>query len=297
MNETEPSSTALMILRSLVLQSRDPVRSPLLPSAWNETNERLLKAIDLDADKWLARARSPAFRRTAYLLERMLFPGLQLHYVLRKRFIEDIARQCIAREEFTQVVNISAGYDSLCYRLHWEFPQVNFFELDHPGTQAVKRRALESMGFSSSLELLPVDLRRATLADTLLSDPAFDRSARTVFIAEGLLMYLDARVITSLFETVNHHSGPGSCFVFSFIEHLQGKGTPSPLIRWWLRKNNEPFVWAISRESLPDFLVEHMLDCDEVVDAETFRDTYLSPANLTALKSAPGELFAVATRP
>ena len=297
MTTDAPSSTATMILRSLVLQARDPLRVKLMPGAWNEANERMLKATDPDAEGWLKKVKSPIFRRANYALENLLLPGVQLHYILRKRFIEDLARDGINKEDFTQVVNIAAGLDSLCYRLHWEFPSVNFFELDHPATQGIKRRGLDTLGFSSSLTLLPIDLRRATLADTLLSEPAFDRNAPTLFIAEGVMMYLDLRVIQSIFDTVYHHSGPGSSLVFTFIEHAKTAGGGTALLRWWLKKKSESIVWAVARESLEDFIGRHLMDLDQIVDSETLRETYLRPAGLEKMRSATGELIAVATRP
>lgn len=296
MTPDQPSATALTILRSLVLQAADPGRKPLLPAAWNEPNERLLKAVDPAGEKWVRNVRSPGFRSRAYLAERLALPGVQIHYILRKRFIEDLARNCIANDDFTQVVNIAAGFDSLCYRLHWEHPSVNFFELDHPATQAAKRRGLDAMGYSSSLTLLPVDLHHAALTDTLLAEPAYDRNARTLFVAEGLLMYLDMKVIASIFETIYQHSGPGSCLVFSFIEHVKAPGG-TPLLRWWLRRRDEPFTWAVSRDALEDFVGDYLFDLDEIVDAELLHHRYLLPAGLSRLQSTRSELLAVATRP
>ncbi len=297
MTTDKPSSTASMILRSLVLQAHDPQRKPLIPAAWTEPHERLLKAVDPKGANWIEKSKSAGFRNRLYFLEKLVLPGVQAHYILRKRFIEDLARNCITNDGFTQVVNIAAGFDSLCYRLHWEFPQVNFFELDHPATQAAKRRGLDALGFSSSLTLLPIDLHRATLGDTLLAEPAYDRSASTFFIAEGLLMYLDVRIINALFETIYHHSGPGSCLAFTFIEHLKGVGGGTPLLRWWLKRRSEPFTWSIHRDDLEEFVGNLLFDLDDVADAAKLRDEYLIPAGLDKLRNSEGELIAVATRP
>jgi methyltransferase (TIGR00027 family) len=294
MTADKASSTAFTILRSLTMQARDPQRQILFPPDWSDAHDKILRAADPGAARWLWQSDLPAFRRFMYGLEKRLLPGVQLHYILRKRFIEDVARWRIANG-CTQVVNIAAGFDSLCYRLHHEFPAVNFFELDHPGTQAVKRRALEAIGINHSLLLLPVDLRRATLADTLLAEPAYDRTARTLFIAEGLLMYLDARNVAALFETVSQHSGFCSGIVFTFIESIEGVGGGSRLLRWWLRNRSEPFIWGINHMVLPSFLSEFRLDIDELADAGALRERYLIPAGLDALRSSPGELIAAAT--
>lgn len=290
-----PSETALIILRSLVLQARDPALRALVPAGWNSIHERLLRAADpRGAERWIRQSGSPYFRRAAHFLAETAFPGLPIHYILRKRFIEDIARACIAKD-VTQVVSIGSGYDSLCHRLHWEFPGVNFFELDHPATQALKRHALEDVGFSSSLQLLPIDLRQAILPDCLLAEPGFDRSARTLFIAEGVMMYLDANVISSLLEAVSTHSGPGSCFCFTFIENAKEVG--SPLLRHWLRYKDEPMVWTASCEELEQVLAAYHLEIDEIADAETLDRAYLRPAGVPAPKHPVAEKICVAFRP
>jgi len=296
MTADKPSITALAILRSLVLQAQDPQRRLLLPVAWNEPHERLLTAVDPKGRKWIQNARSSGFRGRLYFLEELLLPGVQTHYILRKRFIEDLARHCIEKRKFTQVVNIAAGFDSLCYRLHGEFPSVKFFEIDHPATQAAKRTGLDSLGFASSLTLLTADLRRAAPADVLEAEPAYDHGARTLFIAEGLLMYLDAKVIKSIFEGIRQRSGSGSCIVFSFIEHLGGKGGGTPLLRWWLSRRGEPFTWAIGRDPLEAFLRGLHLDLEDVVDAGALSQRYLVPDGLAKTYGAFGELLAVAAR-
>jgi methyltransferase (TIGR00027 family) len=296
MSTRDASQTALTILRSLVMQSYDPQRKPLIPSAWGDPHEKILSAVDPKADQWIEDCKKESFRKSQYQRERMLMPGVHTHYVLRKLFLEDLARGCIERDDFTQVVNLGAGYDSLCHRLHWEFPAVNFFELDHHATQNGKRSALEQLGHSSSLSLLPVDFSRADLDTALLSEPAYDRNARTLFIAEGLLMYLDAKVIKNIFDTIYAHSGPGSCIAFTYIESTKPPRT-NPLVRMWLKQNDEPFTWAMPREKIEEFVESFLFDLDQNIGGDELRATYLRPVRLEQLPTTPAELIAVATRP
>lgn len=297
MSARAPSQTALTILRSLVLQAHDPVRKPLIPSAWGEPHEKILTAVDpTGGAKWIEQCKSSKFRSAQYRRERLLMPGIQTHYVLRKRFLEDLARGCIKRDDITQVVNLGAGYDSLCHRLHWEFPSVNFFELDHPATQTAKRHALDHLGHSSSLALLPADFSRADLDTALLSEPAYDRNARTLFIAEGLLMYLDTKVIKNIFDTIYAHSGPGSCLAFTYIETTKPPRT-SPLVRWWLQHNDEPFTWAKPAAQLEQFIDDNLFDLDQNIASEDLRAAYLLPLGLDQITTSPAERIAVATRP
>ncbi|MEQ1870931.1 MAG: class I SAM-dependent methyltransferase, partial [Vicinamibacterales bacterium] len=64
---------------------------------------------------------------------------------------------------FASAMVMFAGFDLLAWRLHRERPEVRFFELDHPATQAPKKRKLDAAG---NLTFLPVDLATDSPATT-----------------------------------------------------------------------------------------------------------------------------------
>ena len=69
------------------------------------------------------------FRHLIWLIEHLLLPGIILHYVLRKRYIEEATLSIIDKGEVTQVVILAAGFDSLACRSAKKFPWVNFIEV------------------------------------------------------------------------------------------------------------------------------------------------------------------------
>jgi methyltransferase (TIGR00027 family) len=112
-----------------------------------------------------------------------------LHYIVRKRYLEDVARECLA-EGIRQVVVLGAGFDTLAWRLHHEYSEVCFIELDHPATQQAKKQILQKHGYiPQNLRLLPLDLAQTSLQDSLLACPHYNPALPSLFIAEGLLMY------------------------------------------------------------------------------------------------------------
>ena len=95
----------------------------------------------------------------------------------------------------TQVVVVGAGYDDRALR--FRTPGVRFFEVDHPPTQADKRGRVEQLGAAGDVSFVPVDLARDDLGSAL-DQAGHDDTAATLFIAEGLLVYLDVEVIRHL---------------------------------------------------------------------------------------------------
>jgi methyltransferase (TIGR00027 family) len=88
-----------------------------------------------------------------------------------------------------QVVVLGAGLDTFAYRNPFE--AVRVFEVDHPATQAWKRRRLEDAGIAipASMAFAPVDFERDDLMASLAST-GFDPDARTFFSWLGVAPYL-----------------------------------------------------------------------------------------------------------
>ena len=88
-----------------------------------------LPILGQDADGAIALAKERPERR-----------GLRLFIAMRSRFAEDSARRAIDKG-VRQILVLGAGLDTFAYRLE-RTPELRIFELDHPATQAEKRRRL-----------------------------------------------------------------------------------------------------------------------------------------------------------
>ncbi len=302
MRKDKPSETALLILRSTLLLGRDPRLSGLVPPAAVEACRRFLEEIDpawLAAWRWQTAGWRP-MRAVAFFLERFVIPGISLHYGVRKRFLEEAARQALGAGA-SQLVVLGAGLDTLALRLHREYPQVLFIESDHPATQAVKRRALARWGeLDPNLVLVTLDLARTGPQEVLTALPQYQEEADTFFLAEGLTMYLQPGEMDALFAFARDHAGPGSRFAFTFMEpQADGKinfPEASPFVRRWLERVGEPFTWGIRRQELPAWLAARGFELMDLAGAEELRQRYLAPAGLADRKLAVGEYVALALR-
>jgi methyltransferase (TIGR00027 family) len=196
------------------------------------------------------------FRPIAKLMERVTIPGILLHYALRKRCIARLARSALMNGA-VQVVVIGAGFDPLSFELRHDFPDAQFWEIDHPATQCHKVRAFPKIS-SERLHFIAVDLNAAALDGEALIKSGFHPTQRTLWLAEGLLMYLMPDFVSSLTSTLKSLSAPGSRFAFTFMEkQTDGRirfDSQSKLVDWWLRGRSEPFVWGTTRVELVDIV-------------------------------------------
>jgi methyltransferase (TIGR00027 family) len=209
------------------------------------------------------------------LIERVTIPGILLHYALRKKCISELAHTALANG-VAQVVVLGAGFDPLSSELQREFPTAAFWEIDHPATQRHKVRACSEIGIER-VRFVAVDLSAASLDREAFISSGFDPAKRTFWVAEGLLMYFPADVVSSLMKTLSTLSAPGSEFAFTFMEK-QGDGqlrfdSQTKLVTWWLRGRGEPFLWGTTRSELAEFVrpwrVIRFFDHNDLRDIES----------------------------
>jgi methyltransferase (TIGR00027 family) len=159
--------------------------------------------------------------------------ALRAFLAARSRHAEDRIAEAVAAG-VRQVVVLGAGLDTFAYR-HPYGPELRVFEVDHPASQAWKRRRLEATGIEvpGSLTFTPVDFERQTLADGLAA-AGLDRGAPAFYSWLGVTPYLARE---SVFRTLAFVAGSvaGSGVTFDY-------GTPPSRLPWLKR-------WALRRMS------------------------------------------------
>ncbi|MGE0552743.1 MAG: class I SAM-dependent methyltransferase [Gemmatimonadales bacterium] len=276
-----PSRTAQSVAVAMVLAAHDPSLAWLVPPDAVAPIRACLREMpgllgvgyrSMEHPFWLRRLREQAERR---------LPGGVLHLATRKAWIEREVRRALAGGA-TQVVVIGAGFDSLAYRLHRERADVAWWEVDRAATQRVKLAGLGRCGAPGpTLGFVAADLGAEQLPDLMERASGYSRTRPTVFIAEGLTMYLTEAEATTLFRSAAELLEGGGRLLGTALApepdgSLRVTGAPSWLNRH-LRRLGEPFQFGIAPEALPEFAVRAGFAHTEVVRV---------PAALRAL--APG---------
>jgi methyltransferase (TIGR00027 family) len=224
---------------------------------------------------FLARlARVPVGRR---LLERYIdrrFPGgPRASAVARTRLIDELVTEAGAG----QVVLLGAGYDSRAYRLP-AVRSARVFEVDHPATQATKRRAVEDHVEAAHVRFVAVDLLRDDLG-AALRDAGYDEEERTVVVWEGVTNYLTAEAVDTTLRKLAGMAAAGSRIVFTYVDRaaLDGTGDFQGVWQDAVKKHGEPWTFGFDPEGLPGYLAERGMTRTVDLSTRDAADRFLVP--------------------
>jgi methyltransferase (TIGR00027 family) len=188
-----------------------------------------------------------------------MMPGQFEAFAHRKAFCEHQVREGIGAGA-TQVLVLGAGYDTLGWRLAPEFPGVDFFEIDHPATARLKAIGIAELGQRDNLHLIQEDLGEQRRVEVLTANHSWDRTAPSVVVAEGLLMYLPPAAPPDLFGQCAEIAGAGSRMAFTYVgTDVDGRpdaGRWTGLVLRILKAIGEPWLWSLRPEELAPFLEE-----------------------------------------
>ena len=288
MKPNRPSNTALIVAAGLQLA---PASASVLPL---DAIRRGAALLEVAHPRMAGLLRKGWFRAMCRVLERATLPGICLHFALRKQFLREHARAAI-EAGCSQVVVLGAGFDTLCMELQAAHPQLCCIEIDHPATQAVKRRAAGEG--RKAINFIGADLARQQLGAVLAACPAFRAEVQTLFVAEGLLMYVPLDAVTALFAQMAA-AAPHSRVAFTWLAPQAG-GRPnftrrSRLVDFWLGLRGEPFLSGVACTELGRFLG----GAGYVLDAVNESVDLLGPAQRAELGAGalplPGEYLCLA---
>lgn len=210
-------------------------------------------------------------------VERVM-PNVQNSVVVRHRYIDDYLKDCIDAG-IRQLVILGAGYDSRAYRFAELAEKVKVFEVDHPNTLRVKtqkvRRLLGSL--PDHVVYVPVDLNSAKLGDVLFEN-GYSRHLRTLFIWEGVTVYLTDQGIDETLSFVSNNSGEGSSIIFDYAYQSALNGTlhSEEASKWRaaFERRGEAPKFGLDERDVGDFLAKRGFSDVHTVSMESLGDAY-----------------------
>lgn len=142
--------------------------------------------------------------------------GRSRHLALRTRAIDDATERAIA-DGARQVVIVGAGLDARAFRLGVLRDTV-VFEVDHPATQAWKRARVDGLSpLARDVRFIETDFERDDLRERL-GAAGHDPAQRTVFIWEGVTMYLSDAAVDLVLRGVRASSAKGATVLATYFE-------------------------------------------------------------------------------
>ncbi len=203
--------------------------------------------------------------------------GALTFVVGRCRYIDDYLQERL-NTRTAQVVILGAGLDSRAYRGELLSRAIKTFEVDHPATQASKiERVKRIFGkIPEHVVYVSIDFNSETL-DKLLVD-GFDQSLKTLFIWEGVTLYLDKEAVDGTLEWIRIHASPRSAIIFDY----QDTSTLTQRHRAYAvlnRLTGEKRVFGIEQGQIETFLIQRGFTQVVDVNAEQLEHLYCTGPN------------------
>lgn len=160
----------------------------------SERNDRLFH------DPFAARlAGEEAFQR----VDRQLSQMDRIYVAIRTRFFDDF----LLSSSVNQVVILASGLDTRAYRLPWR-SGVKLYELDFPEVLAYKETCLGEIDPKCDRYGIAADLTQPW--EDQLIEAGYCPEHPSIWLAEGLFMYLSEAQVREILSTVSRLSVPGS---------------------------------------------------------------------------------------
>jgi methyltransferase (TIGR00027 family) len=203
--------------------------------------------------------------------------GVANWIVGRTQYIDDFVKTQI-EQGMKQLVILGAGYDTRAYRLQG-LEGVRIFELDHLATLRFKvaRARIALRPLPKNLVYVPIDFAADKL-EAKLVEAIYDRNLRTLFIWEGVSMYLTANAVDQTLAFIAGNAAKGSCVVFDYLFESVVDGSShvmeAEILRRTTTRLDEPLLFGIKEDGIEGFLSSRGFDLVRNLTGPSLKDAY-----------------------
>ena len=209
--------------------------------------------------------------------------GLSGYFFVNARTLHiDAQLAKAAADGIRQIVVLGAGYDSRAYRFHQAYPKLVFFEVDLPEMIASKKQAVARLlkTLPRHVRYAPIDFNTQAL-DGVLAGAGYDRSARSLFIIEGVVMYVNEAGNRATFEFIGKNAASGSRVVYDYLLRRVVDGDYAGLygaakLTRGVAAIGEPFVSGWTPQEAAAFASQHGLSVVDDLDHVELTRRYLT---------------------
>jgi methyltransferase (TIGR00027 family) len=172
---------------------------------------------------------------------------------------------------------LGAGFDTMSLRIGDALRGVTIFEVDHPATQAVKRKVMARLGPPENLRFVAVDFERDDFVEKL-REAGFAPGHRSLVVWMGVTYYLTAQAMTRALCQIHTLGGAGMRFVFDYMLKEVVKGASrnrNALSKARIAaKLGEPWLFGLDPATIGDYLAAFNFKLLNDYDAEELHAKY-----------------------
>jgi methyltransferase (TIGR00027 family) len=284
METGQPSRTSILVAAARAFGAREPdstVRNPDFLAAKLIGPEEMA----LIADHPMSAALEQEYETARQNPE---VAGLSNTMLARTQFIDEHLKRAV-KNGAEQVVILGAGFDTRAYRMSELLERCRIFEVDYGPTQAIKKqRVAAAIGsVPPNVAFAEIDFKRETLHD-VLEGAGYSPKRKTVFIWEGVSMYIAEEAVRTTLKTIATYSLPGSTLLMDFAEQalldVLRKFPEAPQNRF-TSKWREPWIFGVPDGREREFFRECGLEMREMMmlAGKAISERYLTRMDVTKL--------------
>jgi methyltransferase (TIGR00027 family) len=209
--------------------------------------------------------------------------GIYEYVIARTKYIDAVFRQALV-EQFDQVLIFGAGFDTRALRFHDSLGNTRVFELDVPVTQQAKIGQYQKrhLAIPPSLTFIAIDFEQESLP-VKLDEAGLYMHRRSLFILEGVVMYLQPESVDATFQAIRDYAGKGSWVVFDYIYasvlRKEGIYYGETEISQMVSGAGEQWHFGIEKGQIEQFLARYAMQLIDHKDAKDLENTYFTRSN------------------
>jgi methyltransferase (TIGR00027 family) len=186
--------------------------------------------------------------------------------IARTLYFDRIIERVVVDAE--QFVLLGAGYDTRAYGALRD-EGLAFFELDMPATQGHKIAGLQRAGIATDhVTFVPVDLSKESAFEKLLAR-GYDPRKTTLFLWEGVTLYLKEDDVRKTLREIRAHAAPGSVVVADiYAQRMIRMG--SGAIGKTLEYTGEAMSFGLPFAHDHDDVLQRFLESEGIAQGETY---------------------------
>lgn len=218
----------------------------------------------------------PLFRR--FYCHILAPSGIYEYVIARTKYIDAVFKQALA-ERFDQILLFGAGFDTRALRFQAEAQHTRIFELDAPPTQQAKIRQYGKRNLSvpSNVVFIAIDFDKESLPEKL-DAAGFHKDQKSLFVLDGLLMYLELESVQATLQTIRKYAGTGSWLVFDYVQAsvLRRENTlyGEAGVAQSVAKAGEQWRFGLEPGELASFVADFGFQVRDHMDAQELEATY-----------------------
>ena len=243
------------------------------------------KSNDYIAPKLLPRFLQPLIKSKRirnFLLNKLGPKGIYEYVIARTKLIDELFLKAISNN-FDQILLFGAGFDSRGIRLIDTNEKTTIFELDVTTTISDKLKQYKKRKIDPGKVIYVVIDFNTERVEEKLKAAGFQYNKKTLYILEGITMYLNESAVNQDLTFITESAGKGSEIVFDYIYQsvLEEKNLyyGEQEIYQRVKKDGEGWTFGLVKGDISNFLQDRGLELIKHWDSNELQEKYFQDKN------------------